>query len=195
MLNSQSRDSLSSGNGSIDSNHSTESDHKIPTRRFRRILHSFSRKSTQKSNSDKIERYLRHCVNDSNIKTCSLFKEFLQPQRDEDYVIPKDVVHSYVEQQSSLVIDQPPLFINSRREITPPADNVTEENDSILNSSSISFTSFPSPISNGSHTQQQQTSAFPNANNSSIFSDYLVTIQDFQLIKVIGRGCMGKVNV
>lgn len=131
---------------------------------FRKILHSFSHKSTQKSNSDNIERYLRHCVNDLNIQSCSLFKEFLQPQREEDNVIPKHVIESYVQQASSLIVDQP---------ITPSSDTTTQDDDS--------YTSFPSHIMNNPITSE--------------IPDLPATIQDFQLIKVIGRGCMGKVSL
>lgn len=138
---------------------------------FRKILHSFSHKSTQKSNSDNIERYLRHCVNDLNIGSCSLFKEFLQAQREEDNVIPKHVVQSYV-QQSSIVMSEPappPSLVVA----TPSPDTTTQDDDS--------YTSFPSHI------------MLDNPISSDI-SDLPATIQDFQLIKVIGRGCMGKVS-
>lgn len=155
---------------------------------------------TQKSNSDNIERYLRHCVNDLNIQACSLFKEFLQPQRDEDNVIPKEVVHSYVQQQQSIIEEHHTTNINNTREIISNPNttiNTTTEEDSIVNSSFISYTSFPSNISNNiqpQHQQPQGSFVDQDMNSSLISSNSPVTIQDFQLIKVIGRGCMGKVS-
>ncbi|KAG2211933.1 hypothetical protein INT47_004620 [Mucor saturninus] len=128
---------------------------------LRKILHSFSHKSTQKSNSDNIERYLRHCVNDLNIQSCSLFKEFLQAQREEDNVIPKHIIESYVQQEASII---------PAPEATPSPDTTTQDDDS--------YTSFPSNVINPT---------------SQVSSELPATIQDFQLIKVIGRGCMGKV--
>lgn len=192
----------SSVSSSINSNTSNESAHsKDHTKRFRKILHSFSQKMTQKSNSDNIERYLRHCVNDLNIRACSLFKEFLQPQRDEDNIIPKEVVHSYVQQQQLMNEEQHNNNNNTREIISNPnttINTVTEE-ESMMNSPSISYTSFPSNISNNTQPPPQQQQQLQESyidqdmNSSSISSNSPVTIQDFQLIKVIGRGCMGKV--
>lgn len=138
---------------------------------LRKILHSFSHKSTQKSNSDNIERYLRHCVNDLNIQSCSLFKEFLQAQREEDNVIPKHLIESYVQQEASILPTPVPVSVPAP-EPTPSPDTTTQDDDS--------YTSFPSNVINPT---------------SEISSELPATIQDFQLIKVIGRGCMGKVSL
>lgn len=191
------KSSIGSSSNSNTSNESTHS--KDHTKRFRKILHSFSQKMTQKSNSDNIERYLRHCVNDLNIRACSLFKEFLQPQRDEDNVIPKEVVHSYVQQQQQLMDEeQHNTSTNNTREVISNPNttiNTVTEEESRLNSPSISYTSFPSNISNNTQPPQHQESYIDqDMNSSSISSNSPVTIQDFQLIKVIGRGCMGKVS-
>ncbi|GAA5795108.1 hypothetical protein HPULCUR_000460 [Helicostylum pulchrum] len=188
-------------NNSVNSNDSKRSSN------FRKILHSFSHKSSQKSNSDNIERYLRHCVNDISIQSCSLFKEFLLPQRDEDNVIPKQVVQSYVQQASCLAVDdQVPPATTTITDIitctptTPPPDIETvttttstaaaaataaASNNENAVESFISYTSFPS------HHNDSPSSTLSSCLSNA--SDLPVTIQDFQLIKVIGRGCMGKV--
>lgn len=189
-------------NNSVNSNDSKRSSN------FRKILHSFSHKSSQKSNSDNIERYLRHCVNDISIQSCSLFKEFLLPQRDEDNVIPKQVVQSYVQQASCLAVDdQVPPATTTITDIitctptTPPPDIETvttttstaaaaataaASNNENAVESFISYTSFPS------HHNDSPSSTLSSCLSNA--SDLPVTIQDFQLIKVIGRGCMGKVR-
>lgn len=238
-----SNESSNSSNSHSNNNHGNNNNGSKSSR-LRKILHSFSHKSSQqkKSNSDNIERYLRYCVNDLNIQKCSLFKEFLQPQREEDNVIPKQLVQSYVQQETSLNVNvdlatstplSPPCtreIIRSSKKsasaaaasasgaatttlsspITPPPDmnntkitnddtiEEAQDDESVIRSLSLSYNSF------ASHQQEQQpqtearqpdittTSSILSATTSS--SDNPVTIQDFQLIKVIGRGCMGKVS-
>jgi hypothetical protein len=161
----------------------------------KKILYSFSKKSRhlRKSNSDRLERYLRDCINDPNIQSCSLFKEFLQPQREEDSAVLKQMVQSYVEQQqqqqdaSREIVDCGP---------TPPPDEaIIADERSFLSYSSFSSRiqpATPQPIptySSSSSSSQLKDDMI------SLSSDEPVTIQDFQLIKVIGRGCMGKVSL
>ncbi|KAI7898711.1 kinase-like domain-containing protein [Cokeromyces recurvatus] len=132
-----------------------------------------TRVQTAISNADKIEKYLRHCIDDSNIQSCSLLKDFLQPQREEDKVILKDdcpqvqrmlqtTRHDAIQQQLKESC-QP--IINDSIHVSL-IENIKGDNMRVLkNDSSL----------------------------SSCTSETPVTIQDFQLIKVIGKGCMGKV--
>jgi hypothetical protein len=222
------RSSVHSNESNHSSSHSNSNDNNSNKKRgstFRKILHSFSHKPSQKkNNSDNIERYLRHCVHDLNIQTCSLFKEFLQPQRDEDNVIPKQVVQSYVQQESLIVDHATPLpappstrgivaasgsgrgSAATAKPITPPPDTANmnddtgaeqeQDDESVIQSSFLSYNSF---ISHQQRIDQQQRPIAQNQSSSVLSSspsssDKPVTIQDFQLIKVIGRGCMGKVS-
>ncbi|KAI8636615.1 kinase-like domain-containing protein [Parasitella parasitica] len=195
---------------SISSNLSNQSNNSLR----QKLLYSFSKKSThlltRKSNSDKIERYLRHCVNDPTIQSCSLFKEFLQPQRDEDNTIPKELVQSLVEEQHISMlsnIDSISNNVSQHREIntacgpTPPPDKLqvlTPPSDHD-NTSFLSYSSFSIPPPSSSQRPQsfiqphRDLSGTSNITSSSFSTEIPVTIQDFQLIKVIGRGCMGKV--
>lgn len=158
--------------------------------------------SSSTSNSENLERYLRYCVNDPIIHASSLFKEFLQPQREEDNIIPKtkiiqeSIVHHQEQQQSMIQSD----IILENHEIigacgpTPPPDD-----DALcpLPSSIYSYTSFTSriePISTEAAIPATTLSNTSTSTTSIASSEQTATIQDFQLIKVIGRGCMGKVT-
>ncbi|KAL7315638.1 hypothetical protein PS15m_004831 [Mucor circinelloides] len=195
---------------SISSNHSSHSNGSFR----QKLLHNFSKKSKhlliRKSNSDNIERYLRHCVNDLSIQSCSLFKEFLQPQRDEDNVIPKEMVQSFVEEQHVSMLNDVDNISNNNlsqhRDVdttcgpTPPPDKQQEltppperDDTSFLSYSSFSIPPPSSQLPQSSVPPQRELSDTSDITSSSFSSDIPVTIQDFQLIKVIGRGCMGKV--
>lgn len=52
----------------------------------------------RRSNSEKVEIYLRQCSADPYISRSSLFRDFLSAQRDEDRVTPLNVVRSMVQQ-------------------------------------------------------------------------------------------------
>lgn len=196
---------------SISSNHSSHSNGSFR----QKLLHNFSKKSKhlliRKSNSDNIERYLRHCVNDLSIQSCSLFKEFLQPQRDEDNVIPKEMVQSFVEEQHVSMLNDVDNISNNNlsqhRDVdttcgpTPPPDKHQEltppperDDTSFLSYSSFSILPPSSQPPQSSVPPQRELSDTSDITSSSFSSDIPVTIQDFQLIKVIGRGCMGKVS-
>ncbi|KAI8877339.1 kinase-like protein [Backusella circina FSU 941] len=140
-------------------------------RGIRKILYSFSKMSpssrfSRLTNSDKLEVYLERCLHDVHIRNSTLFREFLQPQREEDNVIPKQVIQSYVQQQ--------------QQQNAPVIDDVQLPDTHL--SSILSSTK--------SSTQEKEEEA--DIVHSTL-SDRPTTIQEFQLIKVIGRGCMGKV--
>lgn len=135
------------------------------------------------SNSDNLERYLRHCVDDPNIHSCSLFKEFLQPQRDEDNIVPKQTIQSIVQEQSMIESN-----ILKKREIIG-ASGPTPPPDEECPSSVLSFTSITSRIE-----PIPRPPTISDGSDITASTDQTATIQDFQLIKVIGRGCMGKVS-
>lgn len=155
-------------------------------------------------------------MNDLSIQSCSLFKEFLQPQRDEDNVILKEMVQSFVEEQHVSMLNDIDNISNNNlsqhnREIdntcgpTPPPDK-HQELTSLPDHDDASFMSYssfsiPPPSSLPSQpplqpliSSQENLSDASDITSSSFSSAIPVTIQDFQLIKVIGRGCMGKVS-
>lgn len=166
----------------------------------KKILYNFSKKSRhlRKSNSDRLERYLRDCVNDINIQSCSLFKEFLQPQREEDNIILKQVVQSYVEQQQNLSIVSKSRDIVNCGPSPPPDEAIIADERSFMSYSSFSSRIqpvTPQPIPSSSSSSSSSASSEQKDDMISLSSEEPVTIQDFQLIKVIGRGCMGKVSL
>ncbi|KAI8974442.1 kinase-like domain-containing protein [Pilobolus umbonatus] len=147
----------------------------------KKILYSFTK--TEGSNADKLENYLQQCVVDLTISTCSLFQEFLQPQREEDNIISKSVIQSYVQQQQQSLHGDNNMTVISTESAVP-----------IHNPSSL-IPSINSVISNKStslkcHTPSEHTERIED---SIVAVEKRVSVQDFQLIKVIGRGCMGKV--
>ncbi|KAH8556428.1 kinase-like domain-containing protein, partial [Umbelopsis sp. PMI_123] len=104
------------------------------------IRNLFAQLKSQKSNSEKIENYVRRCVLDPIVGKSSLFRDFLTVQREEDSAAAKEVVQQFVNMQAT--------------------------------------------ISNKQHLQTRH----PNTVQRPVTS-----IQDFQFIKVLGKGCMGKV--
>lgn len=125
-------------------------------------------------------------------------------------MIPKQVVESYVQQEASaIVIDSdthgivpceptpPPdieRIVTTEEEEEEDGEDMDDEEEVIVGRGGTmeSFISYPS------FQSQDNQAMINNPTSSSILSssmssDLPVTIQDFQLIKVIGRGCMGKV--
>ncbi|CAO3625907.1 unnamed protein product [Cunninghamella blakesleeana] len=103
--------------------------------------------STSRSNSEKIEIYLRKCAFDPYISQSTLFRDFLSPQRDEDRMAPVHLVRSLVyqhehqqqleslqhqhqqqqQQESRLLHDS--ILIGTE---TTSQDNRTQNNESFL---------------------------------------------------------------
>ncbi|KAG1054032.1 hypothetical protein G6F43_003934 [Rhizopus delemar] len=154
-----------SHSNSSSSSHSSSLNH---PHTLKKIFHTLS--SKKQSNADKLELYLHRCLNDVNIQSCSLLKEFLQPQREEDHIVPK---HQVCEQQSM--------------------DNNHRHDNTLL---TVPRQVIQSQLSDLSSVRDVSTFDLQQSKESiaSVLSSHLpVTIQDFQFIKVIGRGCMGKV--
>lgn len=141
----------------------------------KKLLSHLVSKYSSGSNAYNLEIYLRYCMNDATVKSCSLFKEFLQPQREEDNAIPKNIIQSIVNE--SIIQHQQQ---QQQQESPPPT----------LTLVSSTNTKKPTldPILISNTTLDYSSSSFSSSHHQS------VTIQDFQFIKVIGRGCMGKVS-
>lgn len=199
----------STSNSSSNSSTSNSNNHGL-----RKILQTLS--TSKKSNSDDLELYLYRCLNDSNIKSCSLLKEFLQPQREEDHIIPKQEVRSYVEQHRCLDegelrnddVDEQQEEEEEDGEQESEEDEEDDEEDE-----DEEFVTTPQQIAQNDRPRYISSIKTPSIKHpsiispsdlqpsrdesiaSSISSHRPVTVQDFQLIKVIGRGCMGKVKI
>ncbi|KAL0077669.1 kinase-like domain-containing protein [Phycomyces blakesleeanus] len=188
-------------------------------RTLRSFILSLSKLRYVKPNSEKIEWYLRRCALDPFISRSSLFRDFLSAQRDEDSVGSKDGVQHYVNrqwqenQQSILAQDDvfsldPPTQIQEStvpQAILPPTPAPLEwqpassTSESLSTASSESMHSMRSDSIVYSTIEDRSNSAPMSISDEGIIEDedplppQRVTIQDFQFIKVLGKGCMGKV--
>ncbi|KAI7860564.1 kinase-like domain-containing protein, partial [Circinella umbellata] len=124
-----------------------------------------------KSNSEKIEMYLRRCALHPIVGRSSLFRDFLAAQRNEDQIVP-----------------------NSNRIPTPALINNNHSNKSC--SSSIASSMITSSL-DSCHDSNNISNV--NNNNSIVIPGGIsihqtkLTIRDFEILKVLGRGCTGKV--
>ncbi|KAI8381069.1 kinase-like domain-containing protein [Radiomyces spectabilis] len=192
----------------------TQPDLLMKRKGFRSFLLSFSNKY-QKSNSEKIEIYLRRCALDPVIGRSSLLRDFLSAQRDEDRVASKQLIQSYVHRQlienerNQMMCDftlSPPSSrtpsVISMQSIQPQHSNFTSSVYRGRRSSSISLSSISSNHSvlsiamSDSHVYRHRRASEledPMPDSSHQHHDGKISIQDFQFIKVLGKGCMGKV--
>lgn len=150
----------------------------------------FSSLKKKKSNAQLLEAYLARCMS-ARIGTCSLFRDFLSVQRDEDRVISKQIVCQLVAQHQLVT----PHHLKRKRASTTTDYNHHQQKKLMLAESSLP----PSPPSSISITE------FPEYRHDSGLScsikqddcsmdDYHDTIHNYQLIKVLGKGATGKVK-
>jgi hypothetical protein len=169
----------------------------------------------KQSNSEKVEQYLRRCAIDTSIGKSSLFRDFFTPQRDEDCSTAKERMQSYVEMHATAWMNEQQHDQNKKQKQKQKAplhhddrsgENIPESSSSalILDTSSKWHmdSSLPSPAAKTYTTSIENTSSSVLSSRSSIDFDppspkpaqsRKVTIQDFQILKVLGKGCMGKV--
>jgi hypothetical protein len=177
------------------------------------LLNTFKKK--KKSNSQLLEIYLSKCLS-TVIGKSSLFRDFLSAQRDEDRVISKVQVRQLVAQhevsQNNVVIE-PMASLKRKRSMCQQQQQQQELPPSPP--SSISITQFPDyydrrdsgltesiddemmcslilpPEPTNTAVEMQQDFYFdknePTTNNNND------TINNYQLIKVLGKGATGKV--
>jgi hypothetical protein len=150
-------------------------------RRALRDLLPFSR--LKKSNADKIEKYLTTCFQHPIISISSILKDFTSVQRDEDVLLTS--------QHTSTTLT--PTIHSIRKVFTVALAKTTTNNyndDSPSTSSNNnSNREAGAPISSAKDSNQfDQT-----LNTSKTLTSKPVTIDDFNLLKVLGKGCMGKV--
>ncbi|KAI7849034.1 kinase-like domain-containing protein [Circinella umbellata] len=138
---------------------------RLHRRRSIKNLLSFSKKS----NADKIEKYLQRCFDHPIVSISSLLRDFLSVQRDEDKLLPCQQQQQQ-QQQSTLVTTQP-----------------------ITATGSINTTLSRTSISEKSSYQHHIIASTPPPVPSLILQNSPPSIQDYDLLKVLGKGCMGKV--
>jgi hypothetical protein len=84
---------------------------------------------SQKSNSEKIENYMRRCVLDPTISKSSLFRDFLTVQREEDSAAAKEVVQRFVNMQATIS--------NEQQQQTRHANSVASEDAQVPDARSV----------------------------------------------------------
>lgn len=176
------------------------------------LLKTFKKK--KKANSQIIETYLSKCLS-SVIGRSSLFRDFLTAQRDEDRVISKVQVRQLVAQHEvsqNTVAIEPMASLKRKRSMCQQQQQQQELPPSPP--SSISMTQFPdyhdrhdSGLTESIDDEMMCSSILPPEpsatdmdqdfyydENVPITNNNNDTINDYQLIKVLGKGATGKVN-
>lgn len=82
------------------------------------IRNLFAQLKSSKSNSEKIEWYMRRCALDPVISKSSLFRDFLSVQREEDSAAEKEILQQFVNMQATLSTEQ---------QLSPVLGSVTSE--------------------------------------------------------------------
>lgn len=163
-------------------NHSNNSNNN--KRRSLRDLLPFSKK---RSNSDKVEKYLQRCFEHPIIRISSILKDFTSVQRDEDALLTS--------QHTSTTLT--PTLNSMRKDVRSSEGGKEQQGRSepqelqpifLLPPSSTPVTTSIAPITlPDSMTKIEKR-------ESLLLSDPINTsIDDFSLLKVLGKGCMGKV--
>ncbi|KAI9012047.1 kinase-like domain-containing protein [Phycomyces nitens] len=119
----------------------------------------------RKPNSEKVQQYLLQCIQHPLIRHSSLLRDFLSVQREGD-----SVARHYPDTPPSQPIDIPSSIVplSTVESSLSSSLAITESSDSIISSPET-------PLDN------------------SLPSTLPRTISDFQFIRVLGKGCMGKV--
>ncbi|KAI8371044.1 kinase-like domain-containing protein [Blakeslea trispora] len=142
-----------------------------------------SLKKKKKTSAERLERYLRHALTHPIGKT-SLFRDFLSAQREEDRVIPKDIVRQMVTQHHTTMVTQhlslPPSPPLSKQEEMP-----------------VTYSVFQDFIEDFDQNDLNPSTLLDDPMCSSILGqeEYELKdrIRDFELLKVLGKGATGKV--
>lgn len=157
---------------------------------------TFHLKKKKKTNAQRLESYLYHYLHHSPLGRSSLLRDFLSAQRDEDRIISKHAVNQLVAHNHQ-VTQMSPITMSKKRkrfdstvssDILPPSPPVSttqfpefERRDSLLTCSSIKDTGLCPSFT------------LPQEEQAVYAVEYKNTINDFQLIKVLGKGATGKV--
>ncbi|RUS14612.1 hypothetical protein BC937DRAFT_93562 [Endogone sp. FLAS-F59071] len=183
-------------------------------RSLKNLLNTLSNIKGAKSNAEKVEHYLRKCAVDPTVRFSSLFRDFFSVQRDDDHAAPKEAVQTYVTRQAMLMEEQMQQLQQAAKQgpVTSPSvaarvakrslyedprDEQVKNNVADIDRRSpkqLKRTSdgFKDSISSGTSEQTVRAAAPQKKVEKKEEPPKKVSIQDFQLIKVLGKGCMGK---
>jgi hypothetical protein len=155
-----------------------------------------------KSNADKIEKYLYRCSSDPLLRSSTLLRDFFSPQREGDSIEDRD---GSLLVCSSVSPDQlGPSSTTSRRSSTI-SDMDTQEPATDhavwVPSPQLSMTSLPSSLHTKQQQQQQEDEDFDDEDFFNIHRPQDSTdeipyfpLDNLEMLKVLGKGCMGKVS-
>lgn len=153
--------------------------HRLTRRRSIKNLLTFSKKS----NADKIEKYLQRCFDHPIISISTLLRDFTSVQRDEDKEILCD---------SKLAIGSATTTTGPPTPITRPSiDTVKPACNGKPNIAKQPAASISTEI----HEQITSKPASENSTANNDQHDAAASLDDFDLLKVLGKGCMGKVYI
>lgn len=185
------------------------------TSRTQRILGFFQIHT--KTNAEKLEKYLHQCSADPILESSSLLRDFLSPQREDDYTKDKaSVAKSSHSSYDQLVPTSRSIPHNSNSEpITQDLEKSFEYDGNQMETSNCSISLLNNNNSLQSFTSDSLsivevcsihvdgntskaigttfydvfTHPIPNSATESSFP-----LDHFELVKVLGKGCMGKVR-
>ncbi|CDH50007.1 ypk2p [Lichtheimia corymbifera JMRC:FSU:9682] len=156
--------------------------HRLTRRRSIKNLLTFSKKS----NADKIEKYLQRCFDHPIISISTLLRDFTSVQRDEDKEILCD---------SKLAIGSATTTTGT----LPPTPITRPSIDTVKPACNgkPSIAKQPASASISTEPHPPTTTSQPASENSTANNDQHdaagASLDDFDLLKVLGKGCMGKV--
>ncbi|KAI7865539.1 kinase-like domain-containing protein [Spinellus fusiger] len=180
-------------------------------RSLRGFFLSLSKLRYVKPNSEKIEWYLSQCALDPFIGRSSLFRDFLSAQREEDSIASKDRVQHYVDQQwqeQQQRTVQEDLFPSTDAHSPPstqphdwqPSPSASLHSEEATHSKQVTVRYPASSVADKGIVDEgivdeeggegEREGGGEEEESSPVPT---ITIQDFQFIKVLGKGCMGKV--
>ena len=196
-----------------------------------------------KSNSEKIEMYLRRCALHPTVGRSSLFRDFLAAQRNEDQIVPNRAILEQIHLEQSRILShrasfmvaapsaQGPIPLAANTIPIPALINNNHSNESCsssITSSSMMITSSldschdSNSVSNENNTNNSSavipggisihvpctasasevviggdissTTTYESLINDNNDKQTKLAIRDFEILKVLGRGCTGKVK-
>lgn len=153
----------------------------------------------RRPNSEKLEAYLQRCATDPVVGRSSLLRDFLSKQRPEDKIASKEMIQSYVDRQVALSNDAQRASMEEQQPSSSSIMSSSTTSSSFRHSDDYyaprQSSSLSSPVAveedNPSHAAGEEE------DNMMVVDDHhrrrVPTIQDYQFLKVLGKGCMGKV--
>ncbi|KAI8365987.1 kinase-like domain-containing protein [Radiomyces spectabilis] len=172
----------------------------------------------QKTNAQKIEMYLRRCARDTTVQKSTLFRDFLLPQREDDYVIHKQTVDSVPDSQLVTItdtapdddgdpvskqfgsIDNEPVAVQPNNPGHPDQPNQTESSDREPSVTVDTDVDVDVDVNPNESDTQAKANPYPLADQPPESTGLAppqqpphVPLDNLEMLKVLGKGCMGKV--